>query len=358
MNEIISRSRWEARHRAGFGARSVGALDKWLHHSVTPATSTSASFEEDAQAVRNLESIGQSRFGGGISYTFVVTPSGRIFEGHGISRIGAHTTARNTGSAGICLLGNYETSVPSEAMLDAVAWLLQYGVSAKWWKTRALNGGHRDVKGTACPGKHAYARIGEINAKAAGGAVTAPITGGAVPAPSGPRVLVYGHRGNDVKALQKSLGVTADGVFGPATLKALKAFQSSRGLTADGAAGPLTMAAFNTAAPSAPAPAPAPATPVRTPDGQLILAVDGLLGPATIARWQQVLGTPIDGVLSRPSTLIRQVQKRIGASPDGYLGPKTISALQRYLGTPVDGVISSPSTMVKELQTRLNRAQF
>lgn len=92
--------------------------------------------------------------------------------------------------------------------------------------------------------------------------------------------------------------------------------------------------------------------------GTTKLAVDGLLGPSTIRRWQQVMGTPVDGVISRPSSLVRAVQKRLGVTTDGLLGPATIRALQRHLGTTQDGVISQPSQMVRALQARLNEGKF
>jgi GH25 family lysozyme M1 (1,4-beta-N-acetylmuramidase) len=66
------------------------------------------------------------------------------------------------------------------------------------------------------------------------------------------------------------------------------------------------------------APAPAPSAPARptAPDGQDLLAVDGEWGPRTVARFQQVMGTPIDGVLD-----------------DG--GSACVEAFQRFLNTVV-----------------------
>lgn len=51
-------------------------------------------------------------------------------------------------------------------------------------------------------------------------------------------------RGDDVKELQRRIGVTADGAFGAATEAAVKAYQKRQGLTPDGRAGRDTIAAL------------------------------------------------------------------------------------------------------------------
>lgn len=122
-----------------------------------------------------------------------------------------------------------------------------------------------------------------------------------------------------------------------------------------------------TTPPPVPTPPPAPA-----PSGGL--DVDGLWGEATTRRLQEYLETPVDGVISHQwksmnnenlfsaqwdrtqtgSTVIAALQNKIHVGADGLFGGKSIAALQRYLGTPVDGIISKPSTMVAELQRRLN----
>lgn len=57
-------------------------------------------------------------------------------------------------------------------------------------------------------------------------------------------VIKKGSKGETVKKLQKSLGVTADGVFGANTEAAVKKFQSKAGLTPDGIVGAKTWAAL------------------------------------------------------------------------------------------------------------------
>jgi putative chitinase len=56
------------------------------------------------------------------------------------------------------------------------------------------------------------------------------------------RTLRSGMQGEDVKRMQKALGVDADGVFGPGTAAAVKKWQRANGLEADGIVGPKTQA--------------------------------------------------------------------------------------------------------------------
>lgn len=93
------------------------------------------------------------------------------------------------------------------------------------------------------------------------------------------------------------------------------------------------------------------------------LDVDGELGPKTIAKWQQIMGTPVDGVISKPySIMVFWLQKYLkdrtdsNLATDGEMGPKTIRALQKYLGAPTTGVMDSNT--VKALQRRLNEGRF
>ena len=116
------------------------------------------------------------------------------------------------------------------------------------------------------------------------------------------------------------------------------------------------------------------------PSSSGALAVDGNVGPATVRRWQQVMGTTVDGIISgqlvpdektywRPaidssvvqyggtgSDLIRAVQKTLGCGTDGLLGPNTIKAIQAHYNLTQDASFG-PAT-ARALQTALNNNRF
>jgi peptidoglycan hydrolase-like protein with peptidoglycan-binding domain len=85
----------------------------------------------------------------------------------------------------------------------------------------------------------------------AGAAVAADGPGGA--GGTGGAALRAGAGGSTVVALQRALGVSADGVFGPITRRAVRRFQRAHGLVVDGIAGPATLGALGIAATRAPA---------------------------------------------------------------------------------------------------------
>jgi putative chitinase len=54
-------------------------------------------------------------------------------------------------------------------------------------------------------------------------------------------VLKVGSRGDVVRDIQRKLGISADGVFGPGTESAVRRFQAAQGLPVDGIVGPATL---------------------------------------------------------------------------------------------------------------------
>lgn len=133
---------------------------------------------------------------------------------------------------------------------------------------------------------------------------------------------------------------------------------------------------------------PAPSGAITITSGAVsgALSVDGSCGPATVKKWQSVMGTAVDGIVSgqlvpdcktywRPnlytgcvtyggygSELIRAVQRRLASEGkykgaiDGLLGPQTIKAIQAHYGLTQDASFG-PAT-VRALQTALNQGKF
>lgn len=301
---IISRPEWGSTQPDGFGSRSIGSLDKWLHHTATNTPSEGLSQAEESAIVRQIEKS-RPDLGSRMPYTFLVFPSGRVYQGHSINRIGAHTAGHNSKSVGISLVGNYSTSGVTKAMHAAVVALLQHGVSAGWWNYPTLNGGHRDTKATQCPGNNAYPLIPGINQAGLGAVeVTNPL-------PSAPR---------PPAPAPGELGV--DGSFGTATTKK---FQEALGVDPDGVLSGQYPSAHNKGLLTA---------QWDTTDPQ---------GSLAVARFQRFLHS----------------KGHYSGKFDGLFGPGTITGTQNWLGTRPDGTISIPdSSMVRALQVALNEGRI
>ena len=143
---------------------------------------------------------------------------------------------------------------------------------------------------------------------------------------------------SDVRALQRKVGVAADGVFGPATERALKRWQRRHGLVADGIAGPQTRAAMGLGSgpilkrrhQQLPRPKPDAGRTHRPAGGAFELFSASSACPPTAS--------------SVPATeaAVKRWQRRHGLVADGVVGPQTRSAMGLGRGRSSSAAAAAP----------------
>ncbi|MFB7370759.1 N-acetylmuramoyl-L-alanine amidase [Streptomyces sp. NPDC056222] len=186
--------------RAGWGADESLVLSRakyttdtkvvFTHHTAGTNDYTCAQSADIIRAIFLYHVQGQGW--NDIGYHFLVDKCGTVFEGRagGIDEpvVGAHTYGLNTDTAGVAVLGNYNTATTPQPVLAAIAgvaaWKLGlYGYDAAGTgeltaandngkfitgQKAVLNriSGHRDGYPTECPGNNLYADLTAIRALA------------------------------------------------------------------------------------------------------------------------------------------------------------------------------------------------
>lgn len=150
---VLGKSAWGGKPAKHVVPQSHDAIKTMvLHHTAGSKVYTKKAAAEEMRFIQHLhmDVNGWSDIG----YNFVIDGMGRVWEGRGYYRVGAHTLGENTGTIGVSFMGNYEhdklNALQRRALRNLNRRLVEKSIKIKRVK------GHREMpnQATACPGKN------------------------------------------------------------------------------------------------------------------------------------------------------------------------------------------------------------
>ncbi len=193
---IVRRDQWgalpvnhAARNENGFYQRDSNPYGWYVYQGdlrdnyQTLIVHHSSFYEADVQAtlleVQRLHR--DDRHWADIGYHFLIDIDGTIYEGRNLGARGVHTMGHNTGSAGLCLLGDYRFALPPQAQLEATEALARWLVAEL--AVTHLAGHSQFNPSTLCPGGALLEYLPDMAARlgleyGAGGYVPTAMVGG------------------------------------------------------------------------------------------------------------------------------------------------------------------------------------
>jgi hypothetical protein len=169
---IITRSEWCPGNNC---PEASSPLSTQVTHMIVHHSAGTNNAEDWAAIVRAIWDLHVNGNGwSDIGYNFLIDPNGEVYQGRGDNILGAHFCSRNSGTMGVCVIGNFQSRPPSEAALhslvDLLAWkAFERNIDPTGWSYHPSSeldlfhiSGHRDGCATACPGDQFYPMLPEL----------------------------------------------------------------------------------------------------------------------------------------------------------------------------------------------------
>ncbi|KAJ9599614.1 hypothetical protein L9F63_009931, partial [Diploptera punctata] len=157
--EIVTREEWCAKPpKEVEKLQSLPVPFVVIHHTYKPPACNTT--EDCDKAMREMQRLHQDdRKWWDIGYNFCVGGTGKVYEGRGWDVQGAHAPRYNNRSCGICFIGDYTETIPTEEMIHAAKGLINLGVKRGSIAENYKLIGHRQVRDTLCPGDAFFKEI-------------------------------------------------------------------------------------------------------------------------------------------------------------------------------------------------------
>lgn len=151
---LVTRQEWGSRTTVIQQSRDAKP-EAYVHH-VAGRWPTSPADEEAHMRELQRYAIEKKQYVD-LDYSWLIGPSGRCYEGRGMSGMAAATRDRNAVSRAVCLMGNLDTREPSAQQIDVLPHLLAEMVRVGSLMARVAVLGHYENPAhpgaTACPGR-------------------------------------------------------------------------------------------------------------------------------------------------------------------------------------------------------------
>ncbi|EFA11602.1 peptidoglycan-recognition protein SC2 [Tribolium castaneum] len=156
---VISRSEWGARApKSSQPLAQKPAPFVVVHHS---DGSNCLSLQACKSRVKGIQNYHIDHNGWqDIGYNFLIGGDGNVYEGRGWGIWGAHVPRYNSKSIGICVIGNFQSTAPTQTQLDALKQLISCAQEGNYVQSDYRLIGHRQGSRTSCPGNQLFNEIG------------------------------------------------------------------------------------------------------------------------------------------------------------------------------------------------------
>ena len=138
-----------------------------VHTEAGAALTASATVAQERARLRAIDSFHRSLGWAGFGYSALSCASGRVHEGRGWLRSGAHTQGANSTRHAVCLAGHGDRTAATPAQLEGIRRWAADGVRLGAMRAPLQITGHRDHPGVAktCPGNRVYPQLGELRSQ-------------------------------------------------------------------------------------------------------------------------------------------------------------------------------------------------